>query len=255
MSNLCFLHLVGYVVHVVQSTVQNVDVLFFMLGWAHYGWHNKRIMTQHVELVFSHLAGSTGHVVWYVVSRARDLWVVVPEACNVNSLFLLHGLARCWDHKKCARTRCTKHVFLHLVGSAGHILHSGASWASHMDTLFFMTGWVRCGFDKKHIKSYYAKYVFLHAIWSVGHVVHSDASRVQNVITLFFMLRWVPYASNKKHTGTHYAERVFFQFDGICRLRIAFWFIRGVKHRCTIFHAHKGLVWNRHVMPNLCFCI
>jgi hypothetical protein len=63
MSNLCFLHLVGYVVHVVQSTVQNVDVLFFMLGWAHYGWHNKRIMTQHVELVFSHLAGSTGHVV------------------------------------------------------------------------------------------------------------------------------------------------------------------------------------------------
>jgi hypothetical protein len=43
--------------------------------------------------------------------------------------------------KKCAGTRCPKLVFLHLVGSTGHVVHSGESRSWNFDALFFMLGW------------------------------------------------------------------------------------------------------------------
>jgi hypothetical protein len=48
-------------------------------------------------------------------------------ARNVDALFLMLVWARCNFPKKHTRTRYAELVFLHLVGSAGHILHSGAS--------------------------------------------------------------------------------------------------------------------------------
>jgi hypothetical protein len=67
-------------------------------------------------------------------------------------------------------------VFLHLVGSVGHVVYSDVSGVSNGDALFFILGWDRCGFNKKRAETRYAKLLFLLPLESEGHVVHSDAS-------------------------------------------------------------------------------
>jgi hypothetical protein len=69
-----------------------------------------------------------------------------------------------WDRygfdKKRFRTSYAEPVFLHLVGSACHVVHSGAPGVRNDNTLFFMLGWDWYGFDKKPFKTRYAKLVF-----------------------------------------------------------------------------------------------
>jgi hypothetical protein len=73
-----------------------------------------------------------------------------------------------WDqygfNKKRAGTCYTQLVFLHPVGSAGHVVHFGASGAQNVITLFFILGLDQYRFDKKHAGTHYAELVFLHPV-------------------------------------------------------------------------------------------
>jgi hypothetical protein len=53
----------GHIVHFGASGVQNVNVLYFLLGWDRYGFHEKRVRTGYTKLVFLNLVESVGHLV------------------------------------------------------------------------------------------------------------------------------------------------------------------------------------------------
>jgi hypothetical protein len=78
--------------------------------------------------------------------------------------------------KKHVRTCCVELVFLHSLGSAGHIVHSGASEARNVDIQFFMLGWDRYRFQKNCNGTRYVELLFLHPLGSARHVVHAAAS-------------------------------------------------------------------------------
>jgi hypothetical protein len=95
---------------------------------------------------------------------------------NVIALFSCFGETGTDSTKKHAGTRYAKLVFLHPVGSMGHVVHSCASGAQKVNAVFFMVGWDRYGFDKKHLGTRYVELVFLHFVGYAGLVVPSHAS-------------------------------------------------------------------------------
>jgi hypothetical protein len=121
--------------------------IFFMLGWDRYGFDEKRAGTRFTEVVFLHRVGSAGHIGQSgVVSMKSVLGHVTPNLCfcvsdgicvsrygvsgvqNVITLFFILRWDRYGFGKKCTGTYI-EFVFLHPVGSAGHVGQSGASGA------------------------------------------------------------------------------------------------------------------------------
>jgi hypothetical protein len=99
------------------------------------------------------------------------------------------GWTQCGFHKKHTGTRCAILVYLHPVGSAGHVVKSGVSGLQNHETLFFMLGWDKYRFNKKCSRTRYVEHVFLHQGRSMCHVGHFDVDGEQNVNALFFIVR------------------------------------------------------------------
>jgi hypothetical protein len=117
-------------------------------------------------------------------------------------------------------------VFLHLVGCAGHVVHSVAPRARNVDTLLFMFGWDRFGFNEKRVRTRYAELVFWHPEVRSGHETSTHGAQ----------------QTQQKDDRDMLRQTCVFVSVGICGSRSAFWCVRGMKCRCTIFHARLGPV-------------
>jgi hypothetical protein len=96
----------------------------------------------------------------------RALHSGASRAQNVKALFVMLMWAWCGFNKRCARTCYAEDVFLHPVGSVGHILQFSASRARNIDALFFTLGRDHYRLHKKCAGTLYTKLMFLHPVGS-----------------------------------------------------------------------------------------
>jgi hypothetical protein len=83
---------------------------------------------------------------------------------NINTLFFIPGWAQHRSNKKCAGTRYTELVFLHPVGSTGHIVHFGAFGVQNSTHYFSFSGGPGADPHKKRVRTHYTELVFLHPV-------------------------------------------------------------------------------------------
>jgi hypothetical protein len=121
-----------------------------------------------------------------------------------------------------------------------------------------MLVWARCGSHKKRVRTHHTKLVFLHSgafgretgPVRIPQKARRDTShqtcifafwcvRARNVIALFSCLVGPVVIPQKVGWDTLH-RTCLFTSGAICGSRSAFFCGRGVKHRCTIFHARVG---------------
>jgi hypothetical protein len=189
-----------------------------MLGWDRYGFHKNCVGTHCIELLFLHLVRSAHHV-GHFCAPGHEMSTHNFSCSGGTSTDLTKSASGCVMPNL---------FFSHPEGSAGHIVHSGASGERNIDTLFFMLEWDQYGFDKKCITTRYAELLIFHP--------RSESS--------------TQYFSSSAGTSTDSTKIVLdtlhrafvFASGGICMSRSAFRCVRGVKCRRTIFHARVGPV-------------
>jgi hypothetical protein len=103
-----------------------------------------------------------------------------------------------------------EYVFLHPVGSTGHVVHSGAFGARNINTLFSMLGWDRYSLQKKNTGTHYAELVILHSVGSASHKVLFGASGMQIIDALFFHHRVGPVQNPQKSAARHVTLNFYF---------------------------------------------
>jgi hypothetical protein len=148
-----------------------------MLGWHHYEFNKKCVVTCYAELVFLRPMGTARHVVHAGAFGEH----------NDDALFFLVKWGLVQIQQKMRRDTLAEPVFLHPVGSTGHVVHSEVR---NDDAPFFMLWWHRYEFNKKRIGKHYTELVFLHPVGTAGHIVDCDASEECNGEALFFMVGW-----------------------------------------------------------------
>jgi hypothetical protein len=141
-------------------------------------------------------------------------------------------------------------VFLHVVGSTGHVVHFHASGPWNDKELFFMLGWNRCSFHKQSTGTRYTELVFLHLVGHMGHVVQSDASVAWKVDSLFFTFGWARCGFHKKRAGTRYIKTVgsaghiqYFSFFGAWNINALSFMMGWV--RCNFHKKHVGTCYSK----------
>jgi hypothetical protein len=104
---------VSLVLHFSASRARNVDVLFFMHTWDRYGFDKNHAGTRYTKFVFFFASGE--------ICGSCSAFRCVPMQ-NIDVVLFMLGWPLCGFHKKCVGTRYAKLEFLHLVGSAGHVV-------------------------------------------------------------------------------------------------------------------------------------
>jgi hypothetical protein len=110
---------------------------------------------------------------------------------------------------------CQTFFSLHPVGSACHVVHSGASGARNVIALFFMLWWDRYRFDKNHAGPRYTELVSLHPLGSAGQVRHYGESE-HKVSMHYFSCLGGPCAVCIRSALGHVNRTCVFASGGIC---------------------------------------
>jgi hypothetical protein len=151
--------------HSGASGAQNVEALFFMLGWARSSIQKKHVKTHYAELVFLHLVGYAAPV--------------VTSGASLRETSMHYFLCSGGPGLDTSKSR-SRHIMPTCVSTSGWIGGSHSAfrciWARNIDALCFMLGWDRYGFDRMHTRTRYTELLFSHPVGSAVHVVHFGAS-------------------------------------------------------------------------------